>query len=268
MPKKKPSSRRYRRHTIERGVEDFGKEMERLGERASRSHVKHDIFGPVGPLLSGIFGIFLLVLVVWFVNLINSFFGLEIISSLTSFMIRNVGYFFLIFIFFGYASYFSGKFRSLFFILEPIVLGFSFAIAFWLASKAMFFANLTIGNPDISRMEMLFRTNLVPIFFAGFFIGILASTLKILKKSDLSSRSEGVFMSRNAESQGKIKRLYRSGKERILGGVCGGIAEYLGTDPVLIRLLWAAACLLWGTGILLYLIAWIIIPKNPKDRWD
>ncbi len=65
----------------------------------------------------------------------------------------------------------------------------------------------------------------------------------------------------------KTKRLYRSGKEKILGGVCGGMAEYFGVDPVIVRLLWIAACLLWGVGILLYIIAWIVIPKNPKHKW-
>ncbi len=64
----------------------------------------------------------------------------------------------------------------------------------------------------------------------------------------------------------KIPRLYRSEKEKILGGVCGGIAEYLKVDPVLIRLLWVAAVLFGGTGILLYIIAWIIIPKNPNHQ--
>lgn len=63
------------------------------------------------------------------------------------------------------------------------------------------------------------------------------------------------------------KRLYRSGKERILGGVCGGIGEYLEVDPVIIRLLWIVGCLAWGAGILLYIIAWIIIPRNPGHKW-
>jgi len=64
------------------------------------------------------------------------------------------------------------------------------------------------------------------------------------------------------------KRLYRSGKERILGGVCGGIAEYFDTDPTIIRLIWVLFTLLsFGAGILFYIIAWIIIPRNPKDKW-
>ena len=66
----------------------------------------------------------------------------------------------------------------------------------------------------------------------------------------------------------KIPRLYRSGKEKILGGVCGGIAEYLKVDPVLIRLVWVALLFIGGIGIPLYLIAWIVIPRNPKHKWQ
>ncbi len=59
------------------------------------------------------------------------------------------------------------------------------------------------------------------------------------------------------------RRLYRSRKQRILGGVCGGLAEYFGVDPVLIRLAWVLFCFVWGVGVLLYIIAWIIIPPAP-----
>ena len=66
-----------------------------------------------------------------------------------------------------------------------------------------------------------------------------------------------------------VKRLYRSGKEKILGGVCGGLGEYLDTDPTVIRLIWVVLTLLsFGLGILAYLIAWIIIPKNPNHKWS
>jgi len=59
------------------------------------------------------------------------------------------------------------------------------------------------------------------------------------------------------------RRLYRSRKQRILGGVCGGLGEYFGVDPVLIRLAWVLFCFVWGVGLLLYIIAWIIIPPAP-----
>ena len=56
------------------------------------------------------------------------------------------------------------------------------------------------------------------------------------------------------------KRLYRSRKDRILGGVCGGIGNYFNIDPVLIRLLLVALILIGGWVALAYLVAWIIIP--------
>ena len=56
------------------------------------------------------------------------------------------------------------------------------------------------------------------------------------------------------------KRLMRSSKDKILGGVCGGIAEHYGWDPTLVRLGWVVLSLAWGVGILLYIIAWLIMP--------
>ena len=58
-----------------------------------------------------------------------------------------------------------------------------------------------------------------------------------------------------------VKRLYRSRKDKILGGVCGGIANYFEIDPVIVRLLWILLTLAsFGIGIIVYIIAWIIIP--------
>lgn len=60
-----------------------------------------------------------------------------------------------------------------------------------------------------------------------------------------------------------MKRLYRSRNERVLGGICGGLGEYLDLDPVVIRLVWIALTLVsFGTGILVYLIAWLAIPEQ------
>jgi len=65
----------------------------------------------------------------------------------------------------------------------------------------------------------------------------------------------------------RTKRLYRSGKDKILGGVCGGIGEYFKIDPVIVRLAWVVLTLIYGAGLLAYIIAWIIIPRNPKHKW-
>lgn len=63
-----------------------------------------------------------------------------------------------------------------------------------------------------------------------------------------------------------MKRLYRSRKERILGGVCGGIAEYLETDPTIVRLIAVLLILLAGSAIVAYLIAWIVVPEKPEEE--
>ena len=61
----------------------------------------------------------------------------------------------------------------------------------------------------------------------------------------------------------KVKRLLRSENNRIIGGVCGGIGEYLGVDPTIVRLIWVLfAFISMGAGILVYIIAWIIIPEK------
>jgi phage shock protein C len=64
------------------------------------------------------------------------------------------------------------------------------------------------------------------------------------------------------DSSQRTRRIYRSRTDRILGGVAGGMAQYLGVDPVLIRLA-LVALLFAGIGFLLYIVAWIIIPEEP-----
>ena len=59
------------------------------------------------------------------------------------------------------------------------------------------------------------------------------------------------------------KRLYKSNQNKMIDGVCGGIAEYFGVDPTVVRLLWALFSLMGGSGILAYIIAAIIIPRSP-----
>ena len=59
------------------------------------------------------------------------------------------------------------------------------------------------------------------------------------------------------------KRLYRSVTDKMLAGVCGGLAEYFAIDPVIVRLIFVLAVIFGGSGILAYIILWIIIPQKP-----
>jgi len=62
----------------------------------------------------------------------------------------------------------------------------------------------------------------------------------------------------------QIKRLYRSSRDYMLGGVCGGLAEYLGVDATLLRIVYVLLSIVSAAfpGILIYLIAWLVIPRD------
>jgi len=61
------------------------------------------------------------------------------------------------------------------------------------------------------------------------------------------------------------RRLYKSSRDKVLAGVCGGIGEYFDVDPVIIRILWVVSALFGGVGVLAYIIAAIIIPEEGMD---
>lgn len=65
-----------------------------------------------------------------------------------------------------------------------------------------------------------------------------------------------------------MKRLYRSRKDAMIAGVCGGLAEYLGIDSALVRIIFAAAMIAGGVGVLAYFLAWIIIPEMKTEGSD
>lgn len=60
------------------------------------------------------------------------------------------------------------------------------------------------------------------------------------------------------------RKLYKSNENKMLAGVCGGIAEYFDMDPTVVRLAWVLFCALGGSGIIAYIIAAIIIPARTE----
>ena len=62
------------------------------------------------------------------------------------------------------------------------------------------------------------------------------------------------------------RKLYLSDTNKKLGGVCGGLGEYFGIDPTIVRLLMFLSIFLSGIGILAYFIAWIVIPRYGCSR--
>ena len=61
-----------------------------------------------------------------------------------------------------------------------------------------------------------------------------------------------------------MKKLFKSSTDKKICGVCGGIAEYFNIDSTIVRLLWALLFVFFGTGIMLYIIAALVMPKFPE----
>lgn len=59
------------------------------------------------------------------------------------------------------------------------------------------------------------------------------------------------------------KKLYRSQNERMIAGVCGGLAEYFNIDPTIVRLAFVAAALMGGPGLIVYLVMLVVVPEAP-----
>ena len=88
------------------------------------------------------------------------------------------------------------------------------------------------------------------------------------KASSTSSQSSGTYTQAQSEQPRAKGRLYRDGSDKFLGGVCAGIANYMNVDPAIVRLIFAIITFGgFGTGIIIYLALWIILPVRDLDTY-
>ncbi len=64
------------------------------------------------------------------------------------------------------------------------------------------------------------------------------------------------------------KRIFKSNRNKVLTGTCGGLGEYFNIDPTIVRLIFVAICFAGGSGLFIYIIAALIIPNTPADDFD
>jgi phage shock protein C len=73
-------------------------------------------------------------------------------------------------------------------------------------------------------------------------------------------------MTKKKETPQLRKQLYRSKNDRVLGGVAGGLGEYFDVDSTLIRIIFLILFFSGGSGVILYLVLWLIIPSKPGRK--
>ncbi len=290
MPKRRKARQDGKKEkAFEKRFEDFGDEVGALGRRFGErmeEHGKrwesrgkewdgwfHRTLGVVGPLLSSIIGVIVLALLVWAMTFVNSHVQSWLLADISSFLTNNIAVFFVIFLFFSYTSYFSRFNRRAYRLFSPFSVAVAVMVCFWIAAHAITTANVSLGIPALSEIAFHVNQNLLAIFWLFLALGylvliIMIATEKTLFVAAAPGRKPSLHESRAQKQDTGTRRLYRSGNDKILGGVCGGIAEYLGVDPVIIRLLWIVGTFAWGFGIILYIFCWIVIPRNPDHKWN
>jgi phage shock protein C len=84
--------------------------------------------------------------------------------------------------------------------------------------------------------------------------------LRRIEESAIIEKNGGIKMNEPTS----YKKLYRSEKEKMIAGVCGGLAEYFDIDPTWVRLIFVLFAFLGGTALLVYLIMWVLVPIKPE----
>src|SRR5438270_11263510 len=90
----------------------------------------------------------------------------------------------------------------------------------------------------------------------------VASTAR-RRRSELSVAEGDTIRSRRVMARTEQRRLYRSTDDRILAGVCGGLAQHLDIDVRAVRVGFAVLAFVGGTGLILYAAFWAIVPQRP-----
>ncbi len=130
--------------------------------------------------------------------------------------------------------------------------------------RVMAFMLLAIGLLGLGVAAIMNEDSGNRLAYVGPILVIVLAIVLIARKTDApvnehTYSNEGDAMS-NAE--GQVRRLRRSSKDKKIAGVCGGFGVYFNVDPTLVRVLWILAILMGGTGLLLYLILWIVMPLD------
>jgi hypothetical protein len=160
-------------------IEDIGERFGRHMDRKSSKWEKRckywwfSTLGFIGPLIGSILGIVFIALGIWVLDVINLPLSSSFISSLSSFLYRNLALFFAAFLFFGYSDYFSKRFPRAFWIISPITTALGIVILIWASIFILNLINATLNSSFISSVSNFLHANLSGIFVVAVVLGYI-----------------------------------------------------------------------------------------------
>ncbi len=272
-----------RQKDIDERVEEFEEEIEGLGERIERSVDRagkrfeeryYETFGVLAPLLSSLLGLLFLMAGIWLLAYTAEDLGSAVLEDISMFLWDNLALLFGLMLISNHSTYLNKEFYEKYKLIHPIVNSFCITVFIWVLAELLEVVNEGLNEPGLRTIISGVQGNILIIF--GLILVLSYIVMLTRERGSVSMRKEplsrDVFRDEIEREVGYDlgpKRVRRSGRDKLLGGICGGLGEYFDVDPVLIRIIWiilAFASL--GTAVLLYVILWIVIPRNPRDEWE
>jgi len=169
---------------LEKGSKNFEEELEQLGRDLKR-HMEHKgkkietkcrgiflgTFGIVGPLIGSVFGLVLLALGVWLLELINMNLHNNFILLLTNFLSTNMPWFFGAMLLFSYTRYSSRLYPEIYWIASPLVTSIGLIIFVWIAAWMLNIINVFVGSSLIESASFFLYDNLFKMFILFVVLG-------------------------------------------------------------------------------------------------
>ena len=262
---------------IDDRVREFGEEVGKAGKkisaeidrRSNEADTDFDrTFGLIGPLIKAIIGfVILITITVILTNLggRNSF-----LQDLGQFFSRYLVVFLLLMVLFAYSAYMNRRKVNGYFYFEPLISAIGVTFAVWLSFNLFYIVGVNNGVDILTWPYDLLWILLPCLFILVLLIGFAANIPK-------AQARRAIFTNPLPQSPAPVappayyygpRRLYRSGSDRLIGGVCGGLAEYLNIDPTLMRIIWILLLVVsFGVFFVIYFLLWIIIPRDPAHTW-
>ncbi|MEM0492723.1 MAG: PspC domain-containing protein [Candidatus Thermoplasmatota archaeon] len=255
---------------IEREVERIDKKAERIGRRYLDWYDR--TFGVTGPIFISIICLVALLLIIQIIGMIHN----PIFSDLSNFLSHYILWLFIFILFFSFSSYLSRRYSRRARWVSPVLSAIGLFIVLWLLIKILNIIenrlNVSFLSVIISVLDSILILLVVLVLIVGYLVLLYSYIIRRYTKCSSSGDREeraNDYKDELVSDDEEYKRLYRSGRERVLGGVCGGIGEYLRIDPVTVRLIWFVGVFLTvGVLFFVYFVFWIIIPRNPKHEWN
>ncbi|VVB59627.1 Uncharacterised protein [uncultured archaeon] len=160
-------------------IEQFGGRVGRRFERSAREWERERhyswsrTFGVMGPLIGSVFGIVCLALGILFLNLVNLALGSIFISAVSGFLFANLGWFFIIFLFFGYSDYLRKLYPREYWMVSPVIAGAGVVVALWIIAWILNSINISLGSSLIASVVNFLYINLFAIFIIIVVLGYI-----------------------------------------------------------------------------------------------